>query len=440
MVQAIHLACSLLWLHNSYVQSQLFSCPPGFSDTTCCSSSCIFNETTENEIFDQTDLVCDTPVYDAPYTDITTIDQLMTLGPWNNASQWQYVLVGAKESSDTSTYRVAAVGRYRDVFRDSSLISGDVYRALQGLGPNAAHWYRVSHVAFGFAPVEEVELGLADLGTSQCHSRLSWQIDNGVSGWRAGCNVGDEVSTWRKILKLCYTTRYGVKTGTELLTYRPEFLQVYRASVWPALGQTINPIKIGTAVTLDQRSKRAGMGLIFKRAYSMFVEWVNTVRGGVSVQGVKRPIELILIGDYSDTTTVTQVTEHLSAAEGVQLFLGPYGSGLSRAAAAVVNTTGGTMVASVATSLSVFQDRPNVFGVYMSGADTFRNTMSELATHDVKKIAYVHESGYPAACDNMESMAGSFNMTVTWSYTFQSSQILGDIDPLVHLLTTTNEV
>ncbi len=122
---------------------------------------------------------------------------------------------------------------------------------------------------------------------------------------------------------------------------------MFRSQVWlrseglPAP----TPIRLGTALTLDCCSKHAAMGHALRYAYEVFLEWVNEVRGGVLVGGVRRPVEIILIDDLSDAALVANITMDIVDRQGINLLLGPYSSGLTEAAATVAAQLGATMVA-----------------------------------------------------------------------------------------------
>ena len=52
---------------------------------------------------------------------------------------------------------------------------------------NGLYWYNVYGNSFGFSPVENVNLNSADVeNDDQSEYRLSWHIDQGIGGYRAG--------------------------------------------------------------------------------------------------------------------------------------------------------------------------------------------------------------------------------------------------------------
>lgn len=71
---------------------------------------------------------------------------------------------------------------------------------------NGVCWYMKYETSFGFldcnASLSQIP---ADNGTTHSESRLSWNVDNGLGGYRAGrfTDLGSGNSTWRKVLYMC---------------------------------------------------------------------------------------------------------------------------------------------------------------------------------------------------------------------------------------------
>jgi branched-chain amino acid transport system substrate-binding protein len=164
----------------------------------------------------------------------------------------------------------------------------------------------------------------------------------------------------------------------------------------------------------------------------LFVEWVNTVRGGVLVNSIKRPLSLTLIDDRTDKTNAKNITEYLWNNRGIKLFLGPYSSGLSRECAKVVQKHNGTMIATVSSANYVYKNRPSVFGVYMPGRLTWAQSLKTLSAAGAKTIAYVADNKFPnETCGVLWTLAPEENMTVIWHKIFPSQDdILGEMDSL----------
>ena len=90
-------------------------------------------------------------------------------------------------------------------------------------------------------------------------------------------------------------------------------------------------LKMGAVVPLTGRYGAGGAQI--RAGYEFAVERINA-SGGVSVGGVKMPVELVLLDDESDATKTVARMETL-AAQGVIGYLGGFGSDLHAAAASV---------------------------------------------------------------------------------------------------------
>jgi branched-chain amino acid transport system substrate-binding protein len=90
-------------------------------------------------------------------------------------------------------------------------------------------------------------------------------------------------------------------------------------------------IKLGAVVPLTGRYGAGGAQI--RAGYEFAVEYMNA-GGGITVGGVKMPLELILLDDESDATKTVARLETL-AAQGVVGYLGGFGSDLHAAAASV---------------------------------------------------------------------------------------------------------
>jgi hypothetical protein len=113
---------------------------------------------------------------DVPYSDYSTQAKLAACAADPN----QFVAVGARQAG-SSMMDLVAVARASDVFAqhcDARLANG-------------AYWYNCVGRSFGFAASSSISLSfsVADITSDQCEHRLSWLVDNGEGGWRAGCSI-----------------------------------------------------------------------------------------------------------------------------------------------------------------------------------------------------------------------------------------------------------
>ena len=143
-------------------------------------------------------------VYDEPYSHRTDAGALE-----ERCRGFAELLVGARKDGET-TFALCALAPPPVVFEKTT--------DDQTHEHNGVHWYRSSSggakLAMGFAPVQEVELGTADIKDDPAYAlsvcveengrrRLSWHTEGGIGGWRAGMKTGlylGECDGWRKVI------------------------------------------------------------------------------------------------------------------------------------------------------------------------------------------------------------------------------------------------
>ena len=114
---------------------------------------------------------------DVPYSDASTQAKLAACATDPN----QFIAVGARQAG-SSVLDLVAVARASEVFAqhcDARLANG-------------AYWYNCEGRSFGFAASSSISLNGgpgADSESDQCEYRLSWAVNNGFGGWRAGCST-----------------------------------------------------------------------------------------------------------------------------------------------------------------------------------------------------------------------------------------------------------
>jgi hypothetical protein len=86
------------------------------------------------------------------------------------------------------------------------------------------------------------------------------------------------------------------------------------------------------------------------RGLDFFTQWLNTVRGGVKLNRISYSIVFNFIEDYSNITLIAEVYKLLLPE--VDLFVGPYSSGLTRSAANVTDPAGKFLLSTGATNTS----------------------------------------------------------------------------------------
>ena len=131
-----------------------------------------------------------TVCYDESYGSRTTMKNMSSCaGP--------QVFVGSLASNAT-TFLVGAFGPVSVLHNHTNINS--VRRH------NGVCWYSKMKYSFGFLECgTELNQNKADIGTTSPKSRLSWNFDNDLGGYRAGIHIGlnKDNEDWRKLIYSC---------------------------------------------------------------------------------------------------------------------------------------------------------------------------------------------------------------------------------------------
>ncbi len=119
-------------------------------------------------------------------------------------------------------------------------------------------------------------------------------------------------------------------------------------SVAPHLLAQSGPVRVGYSMSRTG-PWTGGAQTSQEPNYLMWAEQQNKA-GGLSVKGVRRPIELISYDDRSDVETVIRTYEKLMGSDKVDLVLPPWGSGANFAVAPLANRYGYPFLAPTALS------------------------------------------------------------------------------------------
>jgi len=153
----------------------------------------------------------------------------------------------------------------------------------------------------------------------------------------------------------------------------------------PALAQ--NVIKIGAPLALT--GGLADEGKKQQIAYDMWLKRVNAA-GGINVGGKKMKVELVTYDYQSDEKRAQQIAERLITQDRVDFLTSPFGSGHTKVVGGVAERYGVPVMASVASSESVFnQGYKFMFGTLAPNGGMVQNmvTLFTQQLPGVKKIA-----------------------------------------------------
>lgn len=187
------------------------------------------------------------------------------------------------------------------------------------------------------------------------------------------------------------------------------------AALSPALAQDV--VKIGAPLALtgglaDEGKKQA-------IAYDMWLKRVNAA-GGMTVGGKKMKVELITYDYQTDGKRAQQLAEKLITDDKVHVLTAPFGSGHTKIVAGVAERYGIPIIASVASSESVYdQSFKNLFGTLAPNGGLV-DAMLTLFLKDqptVKKVAILgRDDVFPRAmADALKEKAPAAGLQVVYA-------------------------
>ncbi len=175
------------------------------------------------------------------------------------------------------------------------------------------------------------------------------------------------------------------------------------------LGHSIPALALGSAflvagapATAAEEPIRIGMTISSTGSFALASQsgvrgvevWVNDVnsRGGIEINGKKRPVELVKRDDRSDKQMVTRVYEGLITDDKVDLVFAPFGSTLTAAAATVTDRLGKFMMIWSAASDQLYDQgfKYIVSGTQMPVSNMLNASMAFSKQLGIKKVAIVY--------------------------------------------------
>jgi branched-chain amino acid transport system substrate-binding protein len=193
-------------------------------------------------------------------------------------------------------------------------------------------------------------------------------------------------------------------TVTVLCAAAVPFAEVARAA---------DPIKIGMTVSSTGRFALAAQS--GERGLKIWIDDVNA-RGGISVGGQKRTIELVTLDDRSDKTMVPRVYETLIKEHDVDIAFGPFGSTLTGAAATTTEQFGKFLTIWSASSDAIYDQgyKYVVSASQIAASRLGHPSVKALNAMGVKRIAFAHlDEPFPAGITKgAEQLAKELGMEV----------------------------
>lgn len=141
-------------------------------------------------------------------------------------------------------------------------------------------------------------------------------------------------------------------------------------------------ITIGGSIPLSGRAAETGLNV--HNGYTTAINYINDVVGGVEIGGETYKLNLQMFDDASDPARATTLIQR-QLDEGVDFFLGSFGSNIVLPTAAIVDRAGKPMVQTGGGSDEIFtQGYEYVFGFYPRATRQFKSTAAFFASLNPK--------------------------------------------------------
>jgi branched-chain amino acid transport system substrate-binding protein len=153
--------------------------------------------------------------------------------------------------------------------------------------------------------------------------------------------------------------------------------------------QSTGTLTLGASMSLTGSLAREG--LLTKEGYDVCPSVVNA-KGGVTVGNQKLKLAIKYQDDTSKADTAAQIVDQFND-QGIKLILGPYGSGTTSAAAAVIERNGQVMADSSGADDAIFKKGYKRTFAVLSPATSYASSIltaiSELASPKPKTVAFI---------------------------------------------------
>ena len=137
--------------------------------------------------------------YSKPYSDSTSSAEVKQYAV--GTSPYAYAILGARYGA-SGAFKLAALGDYDAVFAATS--SSGSYNIPEAGRNRGTYWYHYSTRSMGFAPIPSVQLSHPDIyhasSGSTTAKRLSWYLDTGGGGYRAGSGTMFSAALYKVVL------------------------------------------------------------------------------------------------------------------------------------------------------------------------------------------------------------------------------------------------
>jgi branched-chain amino acid transport system substrate-binding protein len=196
-------------------------------------------------------------------------------------------------------------------------------------------------------------------------------------------------------------------------------------STWSCAAQAADVVRIGAPLALtgnlaDEGKKQA-------LAYDLWLARVNAA-GGIDVGGQKMKVELLTYDYQSDGKRAQQLAEKLITDDKVHVLTAPFGSGHTKIVAGVAERYGIPVIASVASSESVYdQGFTNLFGTLAPNSGLVDAMIALFMTEQpgIKKVAILgRDDVFPRdMAETLRTRAAAAGLEVVYHEFYSSGTI-----------------
>ncbi len=153
----------------------------------------------------------------------------------------------------------------------------------------------------------------------------------------------------------------------------------------PALAQE-KTVTIGGSIPLSGRAAETGLNV--HNGYLTAIKYINEELGGVEIGGEKVKLELQMVDDASDPARATTLIQR-QLDDGIDFYLGSFGSNIVLPTAAIVDRAGKPMVQTGGGSDKIFtQGYKYVFGFYPRATRQFLSTAAFFGSLEPKAKSF----------------------------------------------------
>lgn len=168
------------------------------------------------------------------------------------------------------------------------------------------------------------------------------------------------------------------------------------------------PIVFSHPQSLDRDDRYYVLGSTSYEAVVMTIDYINTKRCGVHIQGNNYPLLLRTLGDSSDPVQHAAIGRYL--VNRTDFMLAGYSSSLTRHLAPIAQGHQRLLVAGGSSSTSVYSGRPYAFGILPPGHLYLEQALKGVASYGARTVASIAEDGLDFICNGVPELVDEYGL------------------------------